>query len=75
MEHRHIATYVCVTDTRRSKTYPFAESANIPKRITDEAGDVFALTVVKYDVDPNELDAQAARIRSWGERHFGGKAA
>jgi hypothetical protein len=72
---QHIAMFVCTTDTKRTKTYPFADGANIPKRIQDESGDEFALVLVKYDVDVDELDAQAARVRAWGERHFGGKAA
>jgi hypothetical protein len=75
MNHRHIATFVCTTDTTRSKTFPFADGADIPKRITDKSGDEFALVLVTYDVDVDELDAQAARVRAWGERHFGGKAA
>ena len=48
----HLALYVCVTDTRRTKQYPFREGVKIPREIRcDRTGDTFALTLVQYQYD------------------------
>lgn len=43
-----LAVYVCDTDARRTKTYPFTEGQDIPHQI-NESGDVFTLRSVNYD--------------------------
>lgn len=43
-----LALYVCDSDSRRTKTYPFVEGQDIPHQI-NEAGDVFTLRSVNYE--------------------------
>lgn len=51
MAMRHQALYVCTTDPRRTKRFPFAAGQQPPTAITDAGtGDVFALTLVLWDV-------------------------
>jgi len=76
MEMQGVALYVCDTDSTRTKKYPFRNPADAPARIKDTAtGDTFTLVMRSYEVDRDELDAQAARMRAWNARLFGGKAA
>jgi hypothetical protein len=52
----HLALYVCATDTRRTKRYPFADGADIPRTIKDAAtGDVFELVMVQYEYDRPQI--------------------
>lgn len=74
-----VAVYVCTTDSRRTKRFPFSVDMECPRLIEDvDTGDVFQLVARHYEVDAattDALDAQAARVREWNARHFGGKAA
>lgn len=73
MEHMiGMALYVCATDTRRTKRFPFREQDECPRQITDAAtGDVFNLVSRHYEVGAHELDAAQARVRAWNARHHG----
>lgn len=67
-----VAVYVCMTDSRRTKRYPFAEHQDCPRTIQDAAtGDVYTLVARHYEVDAAELDAAQARVRAWNARHHG----
>ena len=53
---QHLALYVCATDTRRTKQYPFADGAEIPRKIEDAAtGDTFELVMVQYEADRPQI--------------------
>lgn len=75
---QHVATYVCDSDPRRHKTFPFRDGVEIPRQI-DVDGLTFSLRSVQYEADRasvlEALDATAARVREWNAKHFGGKAA
>ena len=72
----HTATYVCVTDERRSKTFPFADGMTPPREIQDAGtGDVFTLRAVVYEAPLDVINAAQARLRDWNARLFGGQAA
>lgn len=62
----HTALYVCTTDGRRTKQYPFREGADIPREIRcDRTGDVFHLTMVQYEYDRPQISEadRAALVR------------
>ena len=63
----HTALYVCTTDGRRTKQYPFREGVKIPREIRcDRTGDTFALTLVQYQYDRPAVSA-AERAALFGE--------
>lgn len=73
MEHMiGVAVYVCTTDTRRTKQYPFADGAECPRYITDaDTGDVFQLVSRHYEVDPLAIEETQARVREWNAKRYG----
>lgn len=69
---RHVATYVCDANPRRSKTFPFAEGQTPPKALTCEiTGDTFTLREVKYEADMAQIEQTQRRIREWNATLFG----
>ncbi len=82
---RYLALYVSA-DGQRTRQYPQRTPEPVVRAIRTECGEVLTLAMVSHVPEYTEAeiaaaharsdaDAEAARLRDWGARHFGGLVA